>query len=174
MTNLGSPRSTKEPARISGNVVIAKVSGEVISVSGIVIIVSSVVIHTEVSGSWVSVSGSTVVTIPEYNTVEAAAAGSGALNLTLSVADTCVVDYATYHGDVAVVTSSELYLQLQHGTSTGFYTKIVSVDMARHQVSNVYWTPDAELWLTSGDSINMAFSNPDTCNYGAAIRVRRL
>jgi hypothetical protein len=61
MTNYGSPRSTKEPARISGNVVIAKVSGEVISVSGIVVIVSSVVIHTEVSGSWVSVSGSTVI-----------------------------------------------------------------------------------------------------------------
>ena len=40
MVNLGSPKSTKEPARISGNVVIAKVSGEVISVSGIVVIVS--------------------------------------------------------------------------------------------------------------------------------------
>jgi hypothetical protein len=60
MTNLGSPKSTKEPARISGNVVIARISGETVLVSGIVIVISSAVIQAEISGDWVNISGAAV------------------------------------------------------------------------------------------------------------------
>lgn len=184
MTNYGSPRSTKEPARISGNVVIAKVSGEVISVSGIVVIVSSVVIHTEVSGSWVSVSGSAVTIsgqsifiVPSYTIEQSYDSGAGALNFSHSSTSPkrTVVDCITYHATSGTTTSSELVVTLQYGgTSSAFFTKVFSVNMATDTVSDIYWVPQTEVWLVSGDAINVKFSNPDTCAYGAMIRVRQL
>ena len=175
MTNLGSPRSTKEPARISGNVVIAKISGETVLISNAVFIISSVVLN--ISGSWVSVSGSSVYTVPSYTIEQEYDAGNGVLDLSYSSVspNRTVVDCITYHATSGTTTSSELIVTLKYGgTSSAFFTKIFSINMDVQVVSDIYWIPQTEVWLVSGDEVNVNFSNPDGCDYGAMVRVRQL
>ena len=175
MTNLGSPRSTKEPARISGNVVIAKISGETVLISNTVFIISSVVLN--ISGSWVSVSGSSVYTVPSYTIEQEYDAGNGVLDLSYSSVspNRTVVDCITYHATSGTTTSSELIVTLKYGgTSSAFFTKIFSINMDVQVVSDIYWIPQTEVWLVSGDEVNVNFSNPDGCDYGAMVRVRQL
>jgi hypothetical protein len=46
--------------------------------------------------------------------------------------------------------------------------------MGKDVVSDIFWIPQAEVWLVSGDAVNMTFSNPNACAYGAVVRVRQV
>lgn len=192
MTNQGSSRSTKEHARISGNVVITtislsgisinvSVSGQPVSISGQSVSVSGQPIFVYISGGSLTatadISGQTVFTVPSYSIVQALATGSGSINLTYtaSTPSRSVVDCITYHATSGTTTSSELTVVLQYGgTSSSYFTKLLSVDMGKDVVSDIFWIPQAEVWLVSGDAVNMTFSNPNACAYGAVVRVRQV
>ena len=185
MTNLGSSKSTKEHARISGNVVITTISlsGVAInvSVSGQPVNVSGSSVFAYISGGTITatadISGQSVFTVPSYTIKQAYDTGNGALNLSYQSTshNRTIVDCITYHATSGTTTSSELIVTLKYGgTSSAFFTKIYTVAMAPDVVSDIYWVPQTEVWLVSGDIINVGFSNPNSCNYGAMIRVRQL
>jgi len=192
MTNTGSPKSTKEHARISGNVVITtislsgvvlnvSVSGQPVYVSGQPVTVSGQPVFVYISGGTITaatdISGQSVFTVPSHVVTQALATGSGVVNLTYTASspERAVVDCITYHATSGTTTSSELKVTLQYGgTSSAFFTKLFSLNMAKDVVTDIYWIPQTEVWLVSGDAINMSFPNTDSCAYGAMIRVRQV
>lgn len=192
MSNTGSPRSTKEHARISGNVVITtislsgvvlnvSVSGQPVYVSGQPVTVSGQPVFVYISGGTITaatdISGQSVYTTPSHVVTQALATGSGAVNLTYTASSPkrAVVDCITYHATSGTTTSSELTVTLQYGgTSSAFFTKLFSLNMAKDVVTDIYWIPQTEVWLVSGDAVNMSFPNTDACAYGAMIRVRQV
>jgi len=185
MTNQGSSRSTKEHARISGNVVITTISlsgvSINVSISGQPVSVSGQPVFVYISGGSLTatadISGQTVFTVPSYAITQALATGNGSVDLTYTASSPSrsVVDCITYHASSGTTTSSELTITLRYGgTSSEYFTKLLSVDMAKDVVSDIYWVPQTEVWLVSGDAVNMTFSNPNTCTYGAVVRVRQI
>jgi hypothetical protein len=122
---------------------------------------------TSVSGNWVSVSGATVLTIPSIDVIFVSSSGVAAVSTTLTNDATIrFFDYAEYHATSGVVTSS--VLTIHHNS-----TKIYSVNMATSTSADLLFMPDIPLVLISGDTVKLAFSNPDSCDYTTRLLARR-
>jgi len=156
---------------ISGQTVVAKVSGQTVVTS-----ISGQVVVTDISGQsvFVYISGGDITAIADIIPYKASAMGSGAIALATVAGQEAYLDYVEYHGNSAcTVASSGTEFVISHTVESGVVIKIYSVDMGVNTIQDLAFYPDAPTVLMSGETVSIAWSNPETVAYYARIITRR-
>jgi len=173
---------------ISGGSLSASVSGQPVNVSGNSVFVYISGGATSVSGAWVDVSGSTVISKISGQSVYAYLSG-GSVNATVgisghsagvsnngAVAISSVVttagtyfEWMIWHTTSSATTSSELYATVQQTSSAAFKTKIFSMNLAATSVTDIVFQPDNRFLLLSGAVVTVIYSNPNSLAYGCEL-----
>jgi len=156
---------------ISGQTVVAEVSGQTVVTS-----ISGQTVVTTVSGQavFVYISGGDITAVADIIPYKASGMGSGAIALATVAGQEAYLDYVEYHGNSAcTVASSGTEFVVSHNVESGVVIKIYSVDMGVNTVKDLAFYPDAPTVLMSGETVSVAWSNPETVAYYARIITRR-
>lgn len=72
----------------------------------------------------------------------------------------------------APTTAGDFTVTRNAGAGAGYDTVEYTVDPSVAATVSISWTPDSELWLVPGDSLDVAYTNADTRTYGVEIVIR--
>ncbi len=99
------------------------------------------------------------------------ATGATAIALSTTLTADGILDHVTIKFNTAPTTAGNITLTLNANDGAAYDTVLLTVDPSDGRTS-IFWQPDEDLTLESGDELDLAYTNADGRTYGARIVVR--
>ncbi len=71
----------------------------------------------------------------------------------------------------APTTSENITITIGSGQGTNYNVVLLALDPSVESVTSLVYVPDNEIWLTPGDSVDVAYTNTDRNTYGLIVTV---
>ena len=105
----------------------------------------------------------------DRNPTVTAATGSGAISTTTAIAAKHRVIAITCHFSAAPTTSENFVIKIDANAGAAYDTTLFTTNPSASAATDIFWQPDDELLMVSGDEIAVTFTNTDARTYGLRI-----
>jgi hypothetical protein len=101
-------------------------------------------------------------------------AGAGAIHVTSAVpaGRTYQLVSVSLHLSAAPTTGANFTITLDADAGLEYDTVLYKLDLSTGSTTDLFWQPDQPAYLSGGDVVDVAYSNPDIRTYGVQITVR--
>jgi hypothetical protein len=96
-------------------------------------------------------------------------AGSITEAIEVPVSQAYKIEHVTLHLSVAPTTSENFTITMDAKDGAQYDTLLQSVDLSASATTDLVWYPDEQLYLTGGDSLDVAFANTDGVTFGLQV-----
>ena len=96
-------------------------------------------------------------------------AGSIAATIAVPASEVYKIEHVTLHLSPAPTTSENFTITLNAASGSEYDMLLQSADLSSSSTTDLVWYPDGDLYLTGGDSLDIAFANTDGVTYGLQV-----
>jgi len=105
---------------------------------------------------------------------DVATATTGAIALSATAIKATEFKHVSLKLSAAPTTSENLTITINANAGAAYDILLYSVDLSSGSTTTMVWYPDEPLFLETGDSIDVAYTNTDTRTYGVQITMLEL
>ena len=105
---------------------------------------------------------------------DVATAATGAIALSATAVKATELKSVSLNLNTAPTTSENFTITLNANAGAAYDILLYSVDLSSGSTTTMVWYPDEPLFLETGDSIDVAYTNTDTRTYGVQITMLEL
>lgn len=116
-----------------------------------------------------AVSGTNPVPVGAGTLTKTVATGAGAITASAAVTADARLAYVALHFSAAPTTSQDLVVTLDSVDGLTYDTVLATVDPSLSSLTDFLYEPEGDLFLFSGDAIDVTFTNTDGVTYGVRI-----
>lgn len=116
-----------------------------------------------------AVSGTNPVPIGAGTLTKTVATGVGAITASAAITADARLAYVALHFSAAPTTSQDLIVTLNSVDGAAYDTVLATIDPSLASVTDFLYEPEGDLFLFSGDAIDVTFTNTDGVTYGVRI-----
>jgi len=100
--------------------------------------------------------------------------GSSAIALSVSIIKPTKVIGLTLHLSAAPSTGENFEIKLNANVGTAYDAVLHSVDLSTGSTTDLIWYPDGDLFLETGDALDISYPNTDAGTYGLQVTTKEL